>query len=78
MRKWVGFGLLVALGVLLTACPSPPPAWVPLLYYPQNPSLCPGGVEMVNPDGYYPPSFSDPPSTLPRPRSLVKSYLRAR
>jgi hypothetical protein len=78
LRKWVGFGLLVALGVVLTACPSPAPVWVLLLYYPQNPSLCPGGVKMVNPDGYYPPSFSNPPPTPPRPRGLVRSYQRAR
>jgi hypothetical protein len=78
MRKWVGLGLLVALGVVLTACPSPAPAALLLLYYPQNPSLCPGGVKMVNPDGYYPPSFSNPPPTPPRPRSPVKSYLGTR
>jgi len=76
MRKWVGFGLLVALGVILTACPSPAPAWVTLLYYPQNPSLCPGGVKTVNldPDGYYPPVLLKPttnPSTPPGPDEVL-------
>jgi hypothetical protein len=67
MRKWVGFGLLVALGVVLTACPSPAPAAVLLLYYPQNPSLCPGGVKMVNPDGYEPPVLLKPTTNPPTP-----------
>jgi len=67
MRKWVGFGLLVALGVVLTACPSPAPAAVLLLYYPQNPSLCPGGVTMVNPDGYEPPVLLKPTTNPPTP-----------
>jgi len=76
MRKWVGFGLLAALGVILTACPSPAPAAVRLLYYPQNPSLCPGGVRMVNldPDGYYPPVLLRPttsPSTPPEPGEVL-------
>jgi len=74
MRKWVGFGLLVALGMVLTACPSPAPAWVALLYYPQNPSLCPGGVKMVNLDGYYPPVLLKPttsPSTPPEPGEVL-------
>jgi hypothetical protein len=76
MRKWVGFGLLVALGVVLTACPSPAPAWVPLLYYPQNPSLCPGGVRIVDSNGQYlsppiepttsPPTPPEPDEVLPR------------
>jgi hypothetical protein len=45
-----------------------------LLYYPQNPSLCPGGVEMVNPDGYYPPILLKPttnPSTPPEPGEVL-------
>ena len=67
MRKWVGLGLLVALGMVLTACPSPAPAWVALLYYPQNPSLCPGGVKMVNPDGYEPPVLLKPTTNPPTP-----------
>jgi hypothetical protein len=67
MRKWVGFGLLVALGVVLTACPSPAPARLPLLYYPQNPSLCSGGVKMVNPDGYEPPVLLKPTTNPPTP-----------
>ena len=74
MRKWIGFGLLVALGMVLTACPSPAPVWVLLLYYPQNPSLCPGGVKMVNPDGYYPPLLLKPttnPSTPPGPGEVL-------
>jgi hypothetical protein len=74
MRKWVGFGLLVALGVVLTACPSPAPVWIPLLFYPQNPSLCPGGVKMANPDGYYPPVLLKPttsPSTPPEPDEVL-------
>jgi hypothetical protein len=74
MRKWVGFGLLMALGVVLTACPSPPPAWIPLLYYPQNPSLCPGGVKMANPDEYAPPILLKPttdPPTPPEPGEVL-------
>jgi hypothetical protein len=74
MRKWVGFGLLVALGVVLTACPSPAPTWVLLLYYPQNPSLCPGGVRMVDPNGYYSSPLLEPttsPSTPPEPGEVL-------
>ena len=74
MRKWVDFGLLAALGVILTACPSPAPAWVTLLYYPQTPSLCPGGVTMVNPDRYEPPVLLKPttnPSTPPEPDEVL-------
>jgi hypothetical protein len=69
MRNWLGFSLLVVLGVVLTACPSPAPASVPLLYYPQNPSLCPGSVKMVNvnPDGYYPPILLKPTTNPPTP-----------
>jgi hypothetical protein len=74
MRKWLGFGLLVVLGVVLTACPSPAPASLPLLYYPQNPSLCPGGVKMTNPDGYEPPVLLKPtinPPTPPEPGEVI-------
>jgi len=67
MRKWLGFGLLMALGVVLTACPSPAPASLPLLYYPQNPSLCPEGVKMVNLDGYEPPVLLKPTTNPPTP-----------
>ncbi len=67
MRRWIGLGLLAMLGVVLTACPSPAPAHVLLLYYPQSPSLCPGGVKMVNTDEYYPPITLQPTTSPPTP-----------
>ncbi|MGC8905672.1 MAG: hypothetical protein ACP5OL_11280, partial [Thermus sp.] len=70
MCRWIGLGLLAALGMILTACiplTAPPPSSVLLLYYPQSPSLCPGGVKMFNPDGYFPPVTLQPTTSPPTP-----------
>jgi len=67
MRKWIGLGLLVAVGMALTACFSPAPVAVSLLYYPQNPSLCPGGVKMFDTGGNYPPIALKPTTNPPTP-----------
>jgi hypothetical protein len=47
VKRFAGLALLTALALLLTACPAPAPYPVRILYYPQEPSLCPEGSRLV-------------------------------
>ena len=79
MRKLVGLGLLASLAVLFSACGE----WVfvltpidlHVLYYPQNPSLCPGGAGAVstNNPGFYslPLKPTTSPPTPPGPGEII-------
>ncbi|WP_038056772.1 hypothetical protein [Thermus amyloliquefaciens] len=81
MRKLVGLGLLVSLAVLFSACGKLVfdypgyPTELPVLYYPQNPSLCPGGAGAVstnNPRFYsLPLKPTTSPPTPPGPGEII-------
>lgn len=75
MKRFAGLSLLTALALLLTACPAPAPYSVVILYYPQDPSLCPEGARLVTSRSFYsivelvpatwPPTPSAPGEPLP-------------